>query len=161
MLSEETTYGASAPSVTALDEHTFAGTWAGSPQTRDLDYNEHIYCRLFFLDDDGAAPTLLHTTLTVNQRTERRQRQAQIVALSNHDNQVTDSKRFVISWHAEDLDGAFNAIYFKLLSWDYESATSVVIEGNAAEESQVKQLSRSILGHVVVSRRPCSICRSS
>eukprot|EP01083_Nonionella_stella_P164486 544493_1 len=107
-LDEEITHGSSVPSVSALEENIFAVTWAGAPATRNIDYNENIYCRLFYMSKSTEEPQLLLPTITITTSANKSHHSPRISALSDHNNQISDSKRFAVVWHSNDMNGDFD-----------------------------------------------------
>eukprot|EP01083_Nonionella_stella_P011251 31990_1 len=156
-LDDEVTYGSSAPSVTALEENIFAVAWAGTSTTRNIDYNENIYCRLFYMRETTDEPQLLLPTITINTFTNKSHHSPQISALSDHNNQISDSKRFAIVWHSDDLNGHFDGIYTKIIRWDYEEENrneiSVLVLSDDVRQTELKvnEASYSLIGEVDIS----------
>eukprot|EP01084_Bolivina_argentea_P043496 80148_1 len=151
-LDEEITHGSSVPSVSALEENIFAVTWAGAPATRNIDYNENIYCRLFYMSKSTEEPQLLLPTITITTSANKSHHSPRISALSDHNNQISDSKRFAIVWHSDDMNGDFDGIYAKIIRWDYEEANknqiSVIIQDELKPEFKVNDATDPIIGEL-------------
>ena len=158
-LQEDVTYGSGKPSVTALDENIFAVTWASSSNTKTIEYNENIYCRLFLINQTSKTEPakLIYPTIQVNKITDRHQYNPQIVALSDHDNVISDNKQFAIVWHSNDLDGNFDGIYLKIYKWDKqeeieENKITIIIEDEDKEkiETKITDDTHSIIGNAQI-----------